>query len=314
MTKELYDAQGAILVDQLNALTSARPEELAILSEERYNQQMRSACGHISQNLTHAHIVLLAGPSASGKTVTAHRFRTMLKEEFGINSFVVSLDDFYINQSNLPVLPDGSRDLETIYALDIECIHQCFKELTNTGRASLPTFDFMTASRSTATNEIILGDSDILIVEGIHALNPLITEGNDPSRFLRLYISVCGEYRLGEDIVLNHVDLRFIRRCVRDFWHRASTLEQTAKMWRSVRDGEKRYISPYKQRADLTIDSLILYEPCIFHHYINPLIQAMDTGDEAYPRFERIYRALSLFRELDKKYIAGNSLLREFID
>ncbi|MFA9380897.1 MAG: uridine kinase, partial [Acetanaerobacterium sp.] len=246
--------------------------------------------------------------------VTAHRFRTMLKKEFYVNSYVVSLDDFYIDQYLLPMLPDGSKDLETVYSLDVGCIHRCFEELTRFSRSSLPTFDFLTARRSAKTNDIVLGENDILIVEGIHALNPLITQGIDPTKFFRLYISVQGEYRCDGEVVLDHTKIRFIRRCVRDYTHRASSPENTAQMWTSVRDGEKRYISPYKRYADLTIDSLILYEPCILHQFINPMIERMDITGEYYPRFKKIHDVLERFAALDQRHIAADSLLREFID
>lgn len=314
MTKQFYDEQCYVLVEQINNYAANDPARIAELSEERYTQQIRNACRNISENLSRSHIVLLAGPSASGKTITAHRFRAMLKQEFHINSFVVSLDDFYIDQDRLPTLPDGTKDLETVYALDIECIHRCFDELTRYSKASLPIFDFLQARRSDKTNEIVLGEHDILIVEGIHALNPIITEGLDRTKFFRLFISVQGEYRLNGSVVLNHTDIRFVRRCVRDFTHRASSLENTASMWASVRAGEKKYISPYKRFADFSIDSLILYEPCVLLQFLRPLIERMDNTSEYYPRFEKIRDVLGYFAEMSPEYVAKDSLLREFID
>ncbi len=314
MADAFYDENSRVQAEKINALALSHPEQLVETSERRYETQIRNVCSFISRNMERSHIVLLAGPSASGKTTTAHKFRKMLKDEFFINSYVVSLDDFYIDQVRLPTLPDGSKDLENIYALDVDCIRSCFDRLVTTRSASLPTFDFLTASRSLVTNDIALGDNEILIVEGIHALNPLITEGLDTKRFFRLFISVKGEYTLGNDLVLTHEDIRFIRRCVRDYYHRDSSLEKTTGMWASVRAGEKKYISPYKCYADLTIDSLILYEPCIFHHFINPLIERMDPSHETYPRFEAIYKTLQYFAELDRQYILEDSLLREFID
>ncbi|SDN29362.1 uridine kinase family protein [Acetanaerobacterium elongatum] len=314
MTDAFYDSHCRVQAEKMNDLAVSDPKQLVALSEQRYEAQIRNVCSYICNNMERSHIVLLAGPSASGKTTTAHKFRKMLKEEFYVNSYVVSLDDFYIDQCRLPTLPDGSKDLETVYALDIDCIHQCFDQLTNTRRASLPTFDFHTASRSIITNDITLGDHEILIVEGIHALNPLITEGLDASKFFRLFISVKGEYSLNNEVVLTHEDLRFIRRCVRDYYHRDSSLERTTGMWASVRAGEKKYISPYKCYANLTIDSLILYEPCIFHHFLCPLIEQMDPKCDIYPRFERLYHILQYFAEFDRHYVSEDSLLREFID
>lgn len=314
MTHRFYDEQNYVLVEMINQYAKQDPARLAHLSEEHYTRQIRGACRYISENLSRSHIVLLAGPSASGKTVTAHRFRAMLREEFNINSYVVSLDDFYINQALLPVLPDGTKDLETVYALDIECIHRCLDELSRFSRSSLPVFDFPTSKRSERTNDITLGDQDILIIEGIHALNPLITDGLERDRFFRLFISVQGEYRLDGKVLLDHVDIRFIRRCVRDYTHRASSLESTAGMWASVRAGEKKYISPYKRYADFSIDSLILYEPCVLLGFLRPLMEQMDALGEHYPRFEKLGGVLGYFCEMSAGHVAPNSLLREFID
>ncbi len=314
MTEQFYDEQGFVIADRVNEYAKNDPALIAQISEERYTLQIRNACQVISDNLSRSHIVLLAGPSASGKTITAHRFRTMLKHDFSIDSYVVSLDDFYINQENLPTLPDGTKDLETVYSLDIDCIHRCLEELTRTNRSSLPIFDFLSASRSDKTNDIVLGENDILIIEGIHALNPLITEGIDRDKFFRLFISVRGEYRLGAKVVLDHTVIRFIRRCVRDYTHRASSLENTAGMWTSVRTGEKKYISPYKRFADLSIDSLILYEPCVLLQFLRPLIEQMPSSSEHYPRFEQIRNVLGYFAEMQPQFVAQDSLLREFID
>ncbi len=314
MIGQFYDEQGYVNTQRINDYAVNEPAQIAHISEERYTQQIRSACRCISDNLSRSHIVLLAGPSASGKTITAHRFRAMLEQEFGINSFVVSLDDFYIDQALLPTLPDGTKDLETVYALDIDCIHHSFDELIRTNHTCLPVFDFLNATRSDKINEITLGANDILIVEGIHALNPIITEGIDRERFFRLFISVQGEYRLNGEVILDHTVIRFIRRCVRDYTHRASTLENTASMWASVRKGEKKYISPYKRYADFIIDSLILYEPCVLLQFLRPLIETMDNTSEHYPRFEKIRDVLGYFAQMSPDCVATDSLLREFID
>ena len=307
------DSLIAVPMEEINDLAAASPSELVRISEERYREQIRSACRHICADIKTSNIVLLAGPSASGKTTTAHILRAMLKREFRVNSYVISLDDFYIDQAKLPRLADGTLDLETIYATDLDCVHRCFDELSRTSQTYLPTYDFVKAARRKDYTKLKLKKNEILIVEGIHALNPLITEGLNQEIFTKLFISVKGEYRHDGKVVLGREDIRFVRRCVRDINHRGASLERTAEMWNSVRSGEKKYITPFKRYADITIDSLILYEPCIFHHFINPYIETMDKTSPHYPRFEEIHDKLANFSEIDTGLISGDSVLREFI-
>lgn len=313
MNEIVNNAPTYISALEINETAQDNPRTLVAEGEKRYYEQIRTACNLIN-HLDSCKIILLAGPSASGKTTTAHKFRTMLNEEYGIKSHVVSLDDFYINKCDLPLQPDGTRDLETVHALDIGLIHDCFKSLSETSKASFPIFDFNTSARSEKTNDIVLNKNEVLIVEGLHALNPLITEGLDQSRFVKLFISVKTEYEIDGVTVLTREDMRFIRRCVRDYNHRNSSLEETCSMWSSVRAGEKKYISPFKPFADFIIDSLMIYEPCIYHHYINPLIDEMDKTLPCYEKFKGIHDALEQFAIIGAQHIPNDSLLREFID
>lgn len=280
--------------------------------EEKYNNKIEAIAKIIAES-HRREIVMLAGPSSAGKTTTAKKLRKALAEK-GIKSHTVSLDDFYVDNCDAPRFPDGTPDFETVDALDIKCFEKTMKQLLSEGEAVLPEFDFLTGARKPVGNRLCLDDSDVIIVEGLHALNPVITKNLPQDMLMKIYINVSSRiYDKGDNIILNKRNLRFIRRMVRDSKFRGNTVEETFKMWISVRYGEDAYLFPYKDNADFRINTIHLYEPCILKDEAIKLLECVDKSSEFYKESQRLIKNLNKFPSVNSSVVPEDSLLREFI-
>lgn len=257
-------------------------------------------------------IVLLAGPSSSGKTTTAK----ILSEKISLlggKAYTVSLDDFYFPRAvGYPLDENGNPDYECVEALDIELLHSCLKALSETGKATLPVFDFVSGERDDKAKRIELLENDIIIVEGLHALNPVITDTLDESKLMKIYISVSSRvYDENGEVLLSKRDLRFVRRAVRDSKFRSTPVERTFEIWESVMRGEDRYLFPFKERADIKINSFHPCEPCVFSAKAVSLLEEITDG-EYVEKSELLINKLTLFKNTDYSLLPADSLLREF--
>ncbi len=229
-------------------------------------------------------------------------------------TYVVSLDDFYKNRCDIPGFSEGKPDFETVYALDIDLISETLKSLMSGRKTKLPVFDFTTGSRKDTSREITLGKDDAVIVEGLHALNPVVTSGIDGLKLMKIYISVSSRiYDQSGKIILNKRNLRFMRRLVRDYNFRASSVESTYCLWQSVCDGEDKYLFPYKDMADVRINSIHLCEPCLFKDTVLKMLENADLSEEYEHDAKRLARSLRQFESVDLSFVPEDSLLREFL-
>ena len=258
-------------------------------------------------------IVMLAGPSSAGKTTTAKKLREALTQK-GVKTYVLSLDDFYLNREDIPYLPDGSQDFETVDALDLKLFSECVNSLLKGETVKNPIFDFTTGKRSdTQFNEITLGKEDIVIIEGLHALNPVITE-QIKGKLLKIYINVSSRiYDEKNNIVLNKRNMRFIRRMVRDYKFRDSSVENTYRLWKNVTAGEDKYLFPYRHLADIKINTIHLYESCVLKNQALPLLYESEISDEFKDDAKKLRKALEKFESIDIPLVPEDSLLREFL-
>lgn len=258
-------------------------------------------------------IVMLAGPSSAGKTTTAGKIKEALLKN-GVKTYVLSLDDFYLNREDIPYLPDGTQDYETVYALDLERLEKDLNALLRGEMVRTPVFDFTTGKRSeTEFNDIILGSEDVVIIEGLHALNPVITD-KIQGKLLKIYINVSTRiYDKDENVVINKRTFRFIRRMVRDYKFRDSTVENTCKLWKNVTKGEDEYLFPYRDNADIKADTIHLYEPCVMKHQALKMISESEVSDEYKENIHNIVKALEQFNDIEENMVPENSLLREFL-
>lgn len=300
-------------IGEISALAATDPAELVRLSEEYYNSQVMAAAVTIRQQMPKYKFILLCGPSASGKTTTAHKLKHRLIAQ-GVGARVMSMDNFYTGMESYPLLEDGSPDMESIQAIDLDLLNTCFEELLARGESHFPVFDFATQVQRLGCHHMQVGANDVLIMEGIHALNPGVLKNIPAENVFRIYVSVRTKFMQGEDTVLVPKDIRLIRRTVRDYKFRNYPPVQTLGYWKHVVAAEKINIDLYRDDVNLKMDNTIDYEVCVWRSLLHDLLESVDLADyAAYPELERIFAGLTHFPELASALIPKNSLLREFI-
>ncbi len=255
---------------------------------------------------------MLAGPSSSGKTTTAALLSKGI-ESMGGKAYTVSLDDFYFPHSvGYPLDENGEPDYECVEALDVELIHRCLGKLVTDGKSSLPVFDFKSGERINGKKNIILQENDVIIVEGLHALNPVITDTLDESGLYKIYVSVSSRvYDDNDGVLFSKRDLRFVRRMVRDFSFRSTSVERTFEVWESVMRGEDKYLFPFEYLADIKINSFHACEPCVLAERAVELLESA-LGGEYGEKASVIIDKLKKFKNIDYSILPADSLLREF--
>ena len=300
-------------VADLNDLTgSGRIRELIrvneALHEKRYSQIADQVCRR------GARVVMLAGPSSSGKTTSAHRLATQLRV-YGKKPILMSLDDYYIDRDKIAPEPDGKLDLEHINTLDTDLFRQDIHSLLDGEEVSLPTFNFLTGRREWRGDTLRLNPDSVVIVEGLHGLNPLMLPENvDKNLIFRMYVSPLLPLNLDDHNRIPTSYLRLLRRIVRDYETRGSSVQRTLDMRDSVRQGEKRWIFPYQENADVIFNSSTLYELAVLKKHIFPLLTAVEPEEECYDEVRNIVKVLNYVQEADvDDEIPPTSLVREFI-
>lgn len=300
-------------VADLNDLTaSGRIRELIrvneALHEKRYSQVADMVCQR------DAKVVMLAGPSSSGKTTSANRLATQLRVH-GKKPVLMSLDDYYIDRDKIPVGPDGKLDLEHINTIDTELFRSQMRQLLEGEEIRLPSFNFVSGKREWTQKNLRLDEKSVIIVEGLHGLNPvMLPENVDKHLIFRLYVSPLLPLNLDDHNRIPTSYLRLLRRIVRDYETRGASVQRTIAMWDSVRQGEKRWIFPFQENADVIFNSSTLYELCVLKKHIFPLLTAVQPEDACYEEVRSIVKILNFVLEADvDDEIPPTSLVREFI-
>ncbi len=305
----------SLTMKEINHFAKHDPAGFVEKAENAYRSDIKEIARSIKEDREKCRVILLAGPSASGKTTTAK----MLNEEFeniGCGSEIISMDNFYLGEKNVPRTAEGNPDFETVNALNIPQIEQCISNLLEYGQADIAKFDFAKSEPSKQTTRINLRDDSIAIIEGIHALNPIFTEHiRSETGLVKIYISVKQGIKKNpfSGYMLTAAELRLMRRMVRDCKFRGSTAEHTMEMWENVLLGEKKYITPYKYTGDITINSLHIYEPCVTAAKAVPYLDMVGKSSPEYDYAQYLIERAEQFYGIDEKLIPDNSLLREFL-
>lgn len=300
-------------VADLNDLTtSGRIRELIRVNEALHEKRYSQAADLVSQR--GAKVVMLAGPSSSGKTTSANRLATQLRVH-GKKPILMSLDDYYVDRDKIPPGPDGKLDLEHINTLDCDLFRQDIAKLLAGETVELPSFNFFTGRREWRGKQLRLHPDSVIIVEGLHGLNPaMIPKDVDPDLIFKLYVSPLLPLNLDDHNRISTSYLRLLRRIVRDYETRGASVQKTLSMWESVRAGEKRWIFPFQEHADVIFNSSTLYELAVLKKHIFPLLTAIEPEDACYEEVRNIVKVLNFVREADvDDEIPPTSLVREFI-
>lgn len=260
-------------------------------------------------------IVLIAGPSSSGKTTTSKRISLQMKT-LGMNPVILEMDNYFVNREKTPRDEKGDYDFESIYAMDLHFLNKQLKELLEGKEVEIPKFDFVNGERLFTGNKISLKEKDILVMEGIHALNPILTSEIPDDRKFKIYASALTSLSIDENNNISTSDNRLMRRIVRDCKTRGITPEQTILRWPSVRAGEEKNIFPFQENADIMFNSSLIFEIPVLKYYVEPLLIRITPASPAYPESKRLLKFLSYIVQLtpsEIEKIPPTSVLREFI-
>lgn len=300
-------------LNEINYRTVADPKEFVAECDAEYAAKISRAADMISANRKRSPIVLLSGPSGSGKTTTAQKIEEELRRR-GIKSYTVSLDNYFktVDPKTTPRTDDGGYDFESPECLDMDLLNEHFTKLSKGERIFVPKYEFSRKMRVVEPSKSLkLGPDEIAIFEGIHALNDEIA-GPHPDAF-KLYISARSNVEFNGQVVFKGTWIRLVRRTVRDKLFRAYDPAATLAMWANVRRGEKLYISPYKEKANLMLDTALKYELPVMNSVATELFSSVPEGIERYEELRQVLPALQLFGHIDESLVAPGSLVREFI-
>lgn len=259
-----------------------------------------------------ARIVLISGPSSSGKTTTTKRLGIQLMTNL-LKPQLISLDDYFVDREHTPRDASGDYDYESLYALDLAQFNADLKAILRGEEVQLPTYNFETGTRQYKGRSIRLGDDSILLIEGIHGLNPELTDAIPEEMKYRLYVSSLTTITIDDHNWIPTTDNRLLRRIIRDHKYRGTSATETIRRWPSVRRGEERWIFPYQENADATFNSSLLYELSVMKEIAEPILRDVPRDAVEYSEAYRLRKFLSYFLPVDLRLIPSTSLLREFL-
>lgn len=297
----------------INFRTVSDPKGFIDECDEIYAKRVETAADMIIENSRRSPIVLLSGPSGSGKTTTARKISEAL-ERRGVHAHYVGMDDYFrtVDPATAPRTPEGDIDFESPLCLDMELLNEHFSMLAEGKRIYVPKYEFSRRMRVIEPSKSIkLKKDEIVVFEGIHALNDMITQKH-PDAF-KLYISARSNVEFNGEVVFKGTWFRLVRRTVRDHKFRGADPDQTLSMWANVRRGEKANISPFKNKADFQFDSSFPYEMAVMNEAATKLFSSIPEGIERYDELRQVLPALQLFGVIDESLVAPDALIREFI-
>lgn len=303
---------GVMHASDLNRVVSnAMTTELILNSEAYYDTQLQKTADDIIKR-GDIRLVLLAGPSSSGKTTTSKKLMTYLKAR-GMSVVQISVDNYFIDREKSPIGEDGKYDLESLYAVDLQLFNEHLNSLMNGEEIEMPTYNFVTGKREFKGHFVKLNPNDIMVVEGIHCLNDELTHSISKEYKYKIYISPLVNLNIDDHNHIHTTDIRKLRRIVRDSRTRGKGALTTLNMWSSIRKGEENNIYPYQDEADQVINSSLIYEIGVLKTYVEPLLFCVDESEEVYPEALRLINFLRNFLPIPGDSVPIDSVLREFI-
>lgn len=292
-----------LATDLINVSEALQEKKIAQIADEITSR---------NQNGERVKLVLISGPSSSGKTTFSKRLSIQLMTN-GIRPYLISLDDYFVNREETPLGIDGKHDFESFYALDLPFFEEQLKELLEGKEVELPRFNFVTGKREWSGKKLRIDDHMVLILEGIHALNPALTPNIPAESKYKIYVSALTTILLDNHNYIPTTDNRLLRRIIRDYKYRNYSAEETIARWPSVRAGEDKWIFPYQEYADTMFNSALLFELAVMKEYAEPILRKVPNNCPEYSEAHRLLKFLSYFTSLQDKELPPTSLLREFL-
>ena len=302
------------VADLNRAIVGGEASMLINVAEAVHNQRFARIAEQITERYRQggARVVLIAGPSSSGKTTSALRLSIQLLTNLLVPK-KISLDDYFVNREDTPKDATGDYDYESLYALDLEKFNADLNRLLAGEEVAMPTYDFTTGRRVYKGNTLKLGPNNVLLIEGIHGLNPELTKSISEEQKFRVYVSALTTISIDDHNWVPTTDNRLLRRIIRDHKYRGVSAQQTIARWQSVRRGEDKWIFPYQENADATFNSSLLFELAVMKNYAEPLLRGVPHNVPEYAEAFRLRALLGFFKPLEEKDVPSTSLLREFL-
>lgn len=280
--------------------------------QEKKIAQIADEITHRNQDGKRVKLVLISGPSSSGKTTFSKRLSIQLMTN-GLKPYPISLDDYFVNRNDTPLDENGKHDFESLYAVDLPFFEEQLTTLLNGGEVELPRYNFTTGKREMSGKKLQIDEHMILIIEGIHALNPALTPHIPNENKYKVYVSALTTILLDNHNYIPTTDNRLLRRIIRDYKYRNYSAEETIARWPSVRAGEEKWIFPYQENADAMFNSALLFELAVLKDYVEPVLRKVPNRCPEYSEAHRLLRFLNYFVSVQDKELPPTSLLREFL-
>ncbi len=307
------DMQGIETVGALNdKVTKGDVQELVLVQEALQEKKIAEIASQIAEQRNEIKFVLIAGPSSSGKTTFSHRLSIQLRAN-GLVPHPLAVDNYFVEREDNPKDENGNYDFECLEAVDVELFNSQMKQLLEGKEVAIPRFNFVNGHKEYDGTTMKLGANDVLVIEGIHCLNPKLTRQLADENKFKIYISALTQLNIDEHNRIPSTDGRFLRRIVRDARTRGSSAQRTIGMWESVRRGEEKNIFPYQEEADVMFNSALVYELAVLKPYVERLLFAIDKSCPEYLEAKRLLKFLDYFVGIGSENIPMNSLLREFV-
>jgi uridine kinase len=301
-------------VGQLNLATqSGKISEIIKMSEALQEKKLACIADMVDQRKKNLKVILISGPSSSGKTTFAKRLSIQLAV-IGFKPIVLSMDNYFVDRAHTPLDNNGDYDFESPYALDIKLFNQNMLNLFEGKEIDLPKFSFASGERKYDGTKLKLKENSIILVEGIHGLNPIISEMIPHNRKFKIYVSALTPLGIDSSNRIPTTDNRLIRRMVRDHNYRGYSAQETLQRWASVRDGEEKHIFPFQEEADVMFNTALVYELGVLKHWAEPILRAVPPIAPEYSEACRLMKFLSYITCISEKEIPPTSILREFLD
>lgn len=300
------------IADLNQAVAEQRLAPIIQMCELQQDKQLSRIADQIARSTPRPRFVLVAGPSSSGKTTFSKRLELHLKAS-GLSAVRIEVDNYFCDRSQTPLDADNKFDFEHINAVDRVMLNGHLRALEEGQEVDLPTFNFKQGVKEFRGDHLQLEPNQVVILEGIHCLNPLLTEDVPAAHKFKIYISALTQLMLDDNNLISTTDLRLLRRMVRDYRTRGKSALMTLQLWRSVRTGEQRWIFPYQKEADATFNSALPFEPAVLKTYVRPLLSEVKPFDREYADARRLLAFLELVNSASAEHVPPTSLIREFI-